>query len=468
VLYRESDRERFATYSTALPSDAYRSAFRKDYGRLLHSAAFRRLQGKTQLFPGDDSDFFRNRLTHSLEVAQIAHCVAAKLNTEVGLFKEQGIDLDLVELAALAHDIGHPPFGHNGEKVLNESMCLNGGFEGNAQTLRILTHSCRKVEGQESVDGVTKSFGLDLTKRSIAAVLKYDRVIPAEQTLETTLTKGYYGCEEKLVAAVKRAVVGDDVSVIDRAPRGFKTIECSIMDLSDDIAYSTYDLEDAFKAGFLTPLDLIALDDHIQAELLRRVNSALKKEDYPPRRWSSIRETILKLLEDMPLTFRRANGPSSDVLATARNLEQARRVARDSVERTSVTSQLIGRFVDSVVVEPFEECPALSYAHLPEATRLEVEILKNLTYLLVTESHRLRIVRVRGEEIVRTIFQEIQRSPGLMPDDYWKRYQKTEKFEPELAPRVICDFVSGMTDRYAVEFYARLTSEEHRTIFKPM
>lgn len=137
-LYTEKDRAR--EREIVEPSDhkpePYRTEWRRDYARLIHSAAFRRLQGKTQLFPGPESDFFRNRLTHSMEVAQIAKSIAIKLNNEK--FQDAAVDTDLVEVAGLAHDLGHPPFGHNGEKALDDCMKRYGGFEGNAQTLRIL------------------------------------------------------------------------------------------------------------------------------------------------------------------------------------------------------------------------------------------------------------------------------------------------------------------------------------------
>jgi len=133
-----------------------RSAFRRDYGRLLHSPAFRRLQGKTQLFPGHESDFFRNRLTHSLEVAQVAKGIASQINDSEPTFQKDPIDTDLVEFAALAHDLGHPPFGHNGEAALDDCMKEFGGFEGNAQTLRLLAAVEKKVlkdaRGRENGD----------------------------------------------------------------------------------------------------------------------------------------------------------------------------------------------------------------------------------------------------------------------------------------------------------------------------
>lgn len=238
-----------------------RSPFRRDYGRLLHSPAFRRLQGKTQLFPGHESDFFRNRLTHSLEVAQVAKGIALMLNATHEEFKQFPIDLDLVEFAGLAHDLGHPPFGHNGEKALDDCMKEFGGFEGNAQTLRILAKvekkALRELPDSTDVcgiapDGTDRRLGLNLTYRTLASVLKYDAQIPLRRKKSADLKKGYYASEADLVRGIKK-----QVGVPKDKKEKVKTIECQIMDVADDIAYSTYDLEDAMKGGFTHPLALL-------------------------------------------------------------------------------------------------------------------------------------------------------------------------------------------------------------------
>lgn len=145
----EFDEKRLAeeSHSTELSEEPYRTNFRKDYSRLVHCPSFRRLAGKTQLYPGQESDFFRNRLSHSMEVAQIAKSISTRLNN-TQLFSDGSkldLDTDLVEFAALAHDIGHPPFGHQGEEALDQCMLDFGGFEGNAQTLRILTKLEKKL-----------------------------------------------------------------------------------------------------------------------------------------------------------------------------------------------------------------------------------------------------------------------------------------------------------------------------------
>lgn len=228
------------------------SPYQKDYARLLHSPSFRRLQGKTQLFPSIESDFFRNRLTHSLEVAQIAAGIARRLNEiELPAWKENAqIDVDLVQFAAIAHDLGHPPFGHNGEHALDQLMRTYGGYEGNAQTLRILSSTEKKLIRHNNE--YSSEFGLNLTYRALASVLKYDNKIRSVRRRAQNPEKGYYSIDEGLVNKIKKHV----------APglngEKFKTIECSIMDIADDIAYSTYDLEDSLHAGFVTPLRIVS------------------------------------------------------------------------------------------------------------------------------------------------------------------------------------------------------------------
>jgi dGTPase len=252
-LYKPADKTRLLEEKVSA-REPYRTVWRMDYARLVHCPAFRRLQGKTQLFPGE-SDFFRNRLTHSLEVAQISKSIAIKLN-----YKHFGdatdddyrISTDLVEFAALAHDLGHPPFGHNGEAALDECMRAVGGFEGNAQTLRILAHVEKKRTATpgyiEYSGGQDQRRGLNLTFRSLASILKYDKQIITRSEKEPII-KGYYAEERHLVEKMKEAVTGQE-----NYDEDFKTVECAIMDIADDIAYSTYDFEDAMKVGFTSLL----------------------------------------------------------------------------------------------------------------------------------------------------------------------------------------------------------------------
>ena len=219
-LYRAPDFERPVPVGDPgeLGPEQYRTPFRRDYARLIHSPAFRRLQGKAQLFPCQENDFFRNRMSHSLEVAQIAKSIAIRLNDNVAYFQENNISTDLVEFAGLAHDVGHPPFGHNGEFELDKQMLEYGGFEGNAQTLRILARLEKKQTlsyphvqtiPDRVIERADQRAGLNLTYRALAAILKYDREIPRNLDARKSggnvdrPVKGYYFHEENLVSEIK-------------------------------------------------------------------------------------------------------------------------------------------------------------------------------------------------------------------------------------------------------------------------
>lgn len=460
-LYRPSDTER--AWATS-PEPEYRSPFRRDYARLLHCPAFRRLQGKTQLFPGFESDFFRNRLTHSLEVAQIAKSIAVRLNHEDEYLRQHPLNLDLIETAALAHDLGHPPFGHNGERALDACMRDKGGFEGNAQTLRILSRLEKKEPavplGPDPSDGV----GLNVTYRTLGSVLKYDSCIPLQRP-GTKLAKGYYFSERCLVERIKHAVCPDG----RLAPGGFKTIECQIMDLADDIAYSTYDLEDAFKTGFVTPIQLIASvsDDTIVATLADK--TGLLQDDILEQVMDVFQDRIgaLEFLGIDPEDINPANKSSLVVLAA--EMERAsQNLAQHGAIRTKLTSELVNEYVEGVSVAIDAKSPSLSKVTLPHRLQQRVAILKHLTYELVIQTPSLKTVEYRGSDIVTELFDALFAPGGelLLPEDFGQRVRGTTSSAAR--GRVVCDFIAGMTDRYAVEFYGRLNSDTPQTVFKPL
>ena len=436
-----------------------RSAFRRDYGRLLHSPAFRRLQGKTQLFPGHESDFFRNRLTHSLEVAQIAKGIALMLNARNAAFQEHPIDLDLVEFAGLAHDLGHPPFGHNGERALDDCMKEYGGFEGNAQTLRILARVEKKViDGDAHADacgisetGVDRRLGLNLTYRTLASVLKYDDLIPLRRRRAASLKKGYYSSEKELVDRIK-AQVG--ISKIKGTK--FKTIECQIMDISDDIAYSTYDLEDAMKGGFTHPIALLSKIGN--PSLFRKLREKVSKE-VP----GVTEDEVFAITTDLLELSTTSESESALNLYTKSKL-----IATDAMMRSEFSSELVGRFMRSISVKARAgQDVRFSELQVERKAKIAIESLKHLNYLLTIMSPRLKVVEFRGYDVVKTIFETLNSDEGhlLLPDDIQVMYERLNSTDAK--KRMLCDFVAGMTDRYAVEFYGRLR-ESGASIFKPI
>lgn len=446
----------------------YRSEYSRDYARVLHSPSFRRLQNKTQLFPGNESDFFRNRLTHSLEVSQIAKSIAVKLKNEN---KElEIIEPDVCEIAGLIHDIGHPPFGHNGERALDEQMRDCGGFEGNAQTLRVITRLEKKEDPPYIIrGGVEGRVGLNLTARVIASALKYDKMIPRSRDKAVKLVKGYYESEKPIIDEVKRQLVEHPEQV-----ENFKTIECGIMDLADDIAYSTYDVEDAFKADFLTPYEMLAASDEMYEKICEKM-----KGNGIPARPSDCREALRGLFADVwdePIKKqadlkRRKNKEEEYNIATMENFltsyNISKALAHDGYYRTRLTSNLVNRFINGIQVEVNRDNPILSQVEFDDETKLRVNILKHFSYVSLISSSRLKVVENRGEDIINKMFTRIlDRGHALLPEDI--QFLQKQSDDNWWQKRVVCDFIAGMTDRYALEFYGRLFSENPQTIFKPL
>lgn len=469
-LYDTNDTKR-ASGAPSVNNEPGRSAYRKDYARLLHAPSFRRLQGKTQLFPGDESDFFRNRLTHSLEVAQIAAGIAESLNATAPQLSEQRIDTDLVQFAAIAHDLGHPPFGHNGEQALDEIMRPYGGFEGNAQTLRILTAIEKKLVNMGA--DMSADYGLDLTYRTLASVLKYDNEIPQSRPENAELVKGYYATEAEIVKKIKSNVAPDFEG------GKFKTLECSIMDLADDIAYSTYDLEDSLHARFVSPVSLIEAlqsDESIQEDVLAETNKVLAKQGYEPidavgmlQRVAEIFgfEKIMELDKELPEAKTEGESLFVTRLRAVNYHSFNENYTRDELLRTRFTADRIGRLISEVELEFDEDRPAFSSVKLTRNALLNVEILKHLNYALVIRSPRLAIVQYRGKDIVREIFDAIMGSEGALLSGNWKTDFKAAADDDVKKYRVVCDFISGMTDNYAVEYHNSLFGNG-KNIYKPL
>jgi dGTPase len=461
-LYQPSDWSRLVEIpsSPIFPLEKYRSDARRDSARLTHSPAFRRLQGKTQLFPGAESDYFRNRLTHSLEVAQIAKSIAIRLNSTQSSLRANPLDLDLVEFAGWCHDLGHPPFGHQGEEVLDEIMRDSGGFEGNAQTLRIIARLEKREKAVDDDSGIAANgkdqrLGLNLCARSVAAVLKYDNRISSRSTNRKKVAKGYYESEANVVRWLKRQV----------APkyRGhFKTVDCQIMDVADDIAYSTYDLEDTFKAGFLNPLDLVASVELYEA-VARKVSLAMSVPFTP----SDVRDTFLDLFRELSAGAERMDRSEPGALMAIATVvyTASRNLGRNGYGRSDFTSGLIRAAIEGVTFNWNPDMPAMSKVQLTGAARRQVEVLKHFTYEATIQSSRVSVSQYRARDILRTIFSALEEDQKLLADDVRRLYHRSEKGKRR---RVICDFIAGMTDRYAIEFFGRIKSENPETIFKPL
>ncbi len=379
------------------PKRAGRTPFERDRARVVHSSALRRLSAKTQVLGAGSDDFIRNRLTHSLEVAQVARELGASL----------GCDPDIVDSAALAHDLGHPPFGHNGEQALDEVAASCGGFEGNAQTLRLLSRLEAKTFAPDG-----RSVGLNLTRATLAACVKYPWM---RDEAPRGGKFGVYADDADLFAWVRA----------DAAPR-HRPIEAQVMDLSDDVAYSVHDVEDGVVSGWFT-LDLDSLDESAVHRVARDWYDAGLDTD----RLSA----GLERLEAMPEWPREP-------------LDQSR--ASRAVLK-SLTSALIGRFVTSVesaTVQRWGKGPLVRYAadlEVPESTRDEITVLKAIAAHYVMQSDD----RLRLQESQRTLLQGLVKA--LVASE-GRELEPDVRADHDSAPddagrlRAVIDQVASLTD----------------------
>ncbi len=341
-----------------------------------------------------------------------------------------------------------------------------GGFEGNAQTFHILTKVEKKDLMKGSLEpigpnGSDMRLGLNWCFRSLASIIKYDQLIPARRGRYERLRKGIYTGDKETFLKVKKAVCADHA-----ADGKFKTIECSIMDLADDIAYSTYDLEDVFKANFLTPIEILGSSEKLLKNVAEKVERALERAFTS----KDVIQTLLEIFDwsdESEEDDRVARKEGGDTWQVVRSAMGAKQLASNGYMRTKFTADLVSEILSGIKVTVDEMNPVVSKVWLQEDGRRKVEVLKHFTFESTIMSSRVRVAEKRGYAIVERIFKELCSEDGqmLLPDDFRDLYDRCRGEQAKR--RVICDFVAGMTDRYCVEFYGRIFSENPQSIFKP-
>ncbi|HIF9438318.1 TPA: anti-phage deoxyguanosine triphosphatase [Photobacterium damselae] len=415
----------------------HRSAFQRDRARILHSAAFRRLQAKTQVHSTGLDDFYRTRLTHSLEVSQIGTGIVAQLKLKQPNFRPLLPSTSLMESLCLAHDIGHPPFGHGGEVALNYMMHKHGGFEGNAQTFRIVTH----------LEPYTENLGMNLARRTLLGLIKYPALLSQTQPLvfppevpnfrrmkasEWHPAKGIYDDDKATFDWVLALLSDNDRSLFNqmRCSRiddvtplktRFKSLDCSIMELADDIAYGVHDLEDAIVMGIVT-----------REQWQEAVASKLAECGDP---W--IEEQISKISDQMFGSHHErkdAIGALVNALLTSINIAPS---IQDGIHR-------------------FDE-PLLQWnAYLSETMELVLNTLKQFVSIYVVKKPEIQLFEYKGQQLVMELFEVFASDPErLLPEETRQRW--LEAYTNESNPmRVIADYISGMTDGYTQRLYEKL------------
>ncbi|GEA89241.1 deoxyguanosinetriphosphate triphosphohydrolase [Cellulomonas cellasea DSM 20118] len=409
--YTEVDRARWVTEA---PKSRARTPFERDRARLVHSSALRRLGAKTQVLGPASDDFVRTRLTHTLEVAQVGR--------EIG--KALGCDPDVVDTACLAHDLGHPPFGHNGERALAELARNIGGFEGNAQTLRLLTRLEPKVVGPDGT-----AVGLNLTRASLDASVKYPWAFGEGPLLSDGRPTHKFG------------VYQDDLPVFAwlraDAPGARKCLEAQVMDLADDISYSVHDVEDAVVGG---RLDLRVLtDDDERARVLQAVDAWYGDAIGPDELADA-----MDRLNEADLWAQGFDG-SRGALA---HLKDA-------------TSQLIGRFAGAAHAATraqYGPGPLTRYAAdlvVPVETQAEILVLKGLAVAYVMAPRELEPLYHRQREILVDLVRVLSdRAPLALEPPFAADWAAAADDAARL--RVVIDQVASLTDVSAAEVHARL------------
>ncbi|AEH88414.1 deoxyguanosinetriphosphate triphosphohydrolase [Mesorhizobium opportunistum] len=359
-----------------------RTPFQRDRDRIIHSTAFRRLKHKTQVFIAHEGDHYRTRLTHSIEVAQIARALARALRG----------DEDLAEAVALVHDFGHTPFGHTGEDALNEKMAQWGGFDHNAQSLRIVT----RLEARYA-----EFDGLNLTWETLEGLVKHNGPLTD-------------GSGKGLKGAVPQAI-RDYSQLQDLELDRFAGIEAQCAAIADDIAYNNHDIDDGLRSGLLT-LDMLKTVS-LPGTILKSVRERYPRLDDVRTGHELMRRQITAMVEDV-------------IMSTTANLERVRPQSADAVRAAGET--MVTFSAEMAAVE--KELKAFLYKHLYR----HKEVMR---------------VRADAEQIVRDLFDVYFADPRAMPDG-WR--EGLDRAEDRIKARSVADFLAGMTDTYALKEHRRL------------
>lgn len=416
----------------------HRDEFQRDRDIILYSSALQRLSTTTQVVSGESGHVFHNRLTHTLQVAQVGRRLAEKLLLlQSELAKHHQINPDVVESACLAHDLGHPPFGHLAEEELNR-LCGEAaqGFEGNAQSFRIVTELAFRDE---------KYDGLNLTSRTLRAILKYPWTFSG-RPLDKLKKWGAYDSE---LSSFRLACDADGTGPFHRSA------EAELMDWSDDLTYAIHDAEDFYRAG-LIPLHLLlpqgARDGQpiFTSEGQRFLEYVLGKKLSLPEIQKASDSDICATFADLLFAHFKLSGPYEGTREDRRKLR-------------TFTSQLVGRYINGLqLIEPNE---AGATVIVNEEFRKQICLLKQLTWYYVIESPGLAVQQHAQRRIIRclygTFLEEAKKVPSRLLSPYHRERLKRAAGDPILVRRVVVDLIAGMTEAQALMTYQRLNGIVH-------